>query len=308
MIPHPASGFQSHQVKTTAWSSKTGDIPSNTRQGLRVTQQFFFSLCCQGWAENSSGVLWRRAPGRARRGQVRRRLKCWLLKGSCTIQHVTTFPLAFGRETSLAGCCRWREAETTLWSWRQPTPRPGRLPGICCRAGNEAEEGYKTCGPHGGPVLALVHVWELKKGSGGEEKFNPGLSNDPAHMAGGRPWPLRRVTGGSSRRGGIPPSSSRPADESPCRRAASLRALLSHSCAPAPWQMCAATHHGRDGGRRRMTPQEGLGGQRGGTPGHWSLLTSLFTQAQEGRRCGAIATWLPCERKWSLHAPRSTCC
>ena len=45
------------------------------------------------------------------------------------------------------------------------------------------------------------------------------------------------------------PLMNRPADE-----AAGLRALLSRSCAPAPQQMCAATHRGHAGRPRQMTP------------------------------------------------------
>lgn len=143
---------------------------------------------------------------------------------------------------------------------------------IRCRAGNEAGAGYEASEPCGGLVHALMHVWELKRGSGGEGEFSPRLSDGPAHVGGGCPRPLRRVTGGSSRRGGIPPSSSRPADESPhgwgCRPAAVLQ----------PLQMCTATHCHRH--RHRMTPTEESGGQYGESPG----LACCFIHLSSPRR------------------------
>lgn len=81
----------------------------------------------------------------------------------------------------------------------------------------------------------------------------------------------------------------------PADGAAGLHALLSCSCAPAPRQMCAATHRGRNGIPRRMTPREGLGGRHEGTPACWGLLTTSFTRVHPGGRGDAVATWLPCE-------------
>lgn len=116
---------------------------------------------------------------------------------------------------------------------RAATHLPQRAPGIRCGAGNEAEASYEASGPCGGPVHALVRVWELKRGSGGEGEFSPGLSDGPACAEGGRPRSLRRVTGGSSRQGGIPPSSSRPADES-------LRGWGCRSARPPLVQLCSS--------------------------------------------------------------------
>jgi len=47
--------------------------------------------------------------------------------------------------------------------------------------------GYEASEPCGGPVHALVFVWELKKGSGGEGEFNPRAERWPC--PGGRGTP-----------------------------------------------------------------------------------------------------------------------
>lgn len=49
--------------------------------------------------------------------------------------------------------------------------------------------GSGASGPRGAPVHALVRVWELRRGSGGEGEFSPGLSDGPARTGGGRPRP-----------------------------------------------------------------------------------------------------------------------
>lgn len=118
-------------------------------------------------------------------------------------------------------------------------------------------------------------MWELKKGSGGEGEFIPALSDGPARTGGGRPRPPRRVTGGSSRRGGILPSSSRPADGSPPHGAGGLRALRQPRSPPA----MAVT------GPRGMSPSEGPG-PAWGSPGRQRPPAPSPSPALRGeRRC-----------------------
>ena len=164
---------------------------------------------------------------------------------------------------------------------------------VQCGTGNEAEAGYKASGPCGGPVPALVRVWELKRGSGGEGEFSPRLSDGPARAGGGRPRPPRRVTGGSSHQGGIPPSSSRPADESPCGRGCrSARPPLAQLCSSPPADVCRHPPRPRRAPKTN-DPLRGIGGTARGeprAPGFAHRFIHPSSPGRERRCCSYVAS------------------
>lgn len=151
-------------------------------------------------------------------------------------------------ELKAANSQTWQGTQHLLWGWKwsrgglRDLWAPWRL-SSCLGAYVGVEEGVRGWGK----VQPWAEQWPCPHGRG--------TSLAP-----------RRVTGGSSRRGGIPPSSSRPADESPCRRGSqSARPPLAQLCSSPLADVRRHPPRPRHGPKTNDSPR-GTGGTARGNP------------------------------------------